>query len=241
MGAPNQFLGAKFSGGALFREAHFESDVNFMDAQFSRADFRGAQFCGRINLIISKFDEFHIRWHELKSSLFYDGPTYLSLVKNFKKLELWDDAESCYYHYRRKAQANKSWRDWSKLLDIVAWISCEYGVKVWPIAIWILIFLVFFASLYGSFNGITTVGPSEIFLSINIAPIVVQNAPPINAYSGGLSSADYLYFSAAALTGSAPTELHPIGTWKYIVVIERLIGYLLLALFVVVLTKKLIR
>ena len=149
IGAPVGFLGAKFSGGALFREVHFNGDVNFMDAQFSGgADFRGAQFGGRLNLTISQFDRFVVRWHELKDTLFYDGPTYLLLVKNFKKLELWDDAESCYYQYRRRAQAKKSWHDWSKLLDIIGWITCGYGTKVWPTVVWILGCVVIFALLF---------------------------------------------------------------------------------------------
>ena len=243
IGAPVQFLGAKFNGGAIFGAAHFNGDANFMDAQFSGgADFRGAQFVGRINLTISKFDRFYVRWHELKGSLFYDGPTYLLLVKNFKILELWDDSESCYYQYRRIAQTKKPWYDWSKLLDRIAWITCGYGVKVWPTVLWILGFIVIFASLYGLFNGITNVESSEISsISINIATIVIQNAPPTEVHAGRPSWAEYLYFSAAALTGSTPTDLRPLGAWKYAVVIERLIGYLFLALFVVVLTKKMIR
>jgi uncharacterized protein YjbI with pentapeptide repeats len=243
--APVQFVGADFNGGAIFQAAHFDGDANFMDAQFSvGADFRGAQFGGRINLTISKFDRIYVRWHELKDSLFYDGPTYLLLIKNFKILELWDDAESCYYQYRRIAQTKKPWYDWSKLLDCIAWVTCGYGVKIWRLVLCILGCAVIFASLYGLFNGITNVGSSEISsMSINIAPIIIQNAPsiPTVTYAGGPAIADYLYFSAAALTGSTPTELRPLGAWKYAVVIERLIGYLFLALFVVVLTKKMIR
>jgi uncharacterized protein YjbI with pentapeptide repeats len=243
IGAPANFLGAKFNGGAIFVEALFNGDVNFMDAQFSGgADFRGATFCGRINFTISKFDKLYVRWHEIKGSLFYDGPTYLLLVRNFKMLELWDDAESCYYQYRRQAQINKSWHDWSKFLDVIAWISCGYGVKVWPTIVWILVSAIVFALLYGLFNGITNIGYSELYsISINIAPIIIQNVSPTEMYAGGSSWSDYLYFSAATLTGSVPTGLHPIGAWKYAVMIERLIGYLLLTLFVVVLTKKMIR
>ena len=49
-----------------------------------------------------------------------------------------------------------------------------------------------------------------------------------------------IYFSFTSLTGSSPNDL-PIGAWKYAVMIESVLGYLFLALFVVVLARKMIR
>jgi hypothetical protein len=183
-----------------------------------------------------------IRWETVNNHLNYQGAAYLTLAKNFKNLDYFEDADACYYQYRRIAQSKKSWYGWSKLLDIIAWVTCGYGVKVWRPVFCVLGCVVIFASLYGLFNGIANVGSYEISpLSLNTAPLVTQNTHPTELYAGGTSWADYLYFSAAALTGSTPSEVRPLGEWKYVAVIERLMGYLFLSLFVVVLTRKMIR
>ena len=74
-----------------------------------------------------------------------------------------------------------------------------------------------------------------------IRAVVIQYTHPSEVHAGEISWVDYLYFSAAALTSNIPSEMRPLGAWKYAVMIERLMGYLFLALFVVVLTKKTIR
>jgi hypothetical protein len=56
-----------------------------------------------------------------------------------------------------------------------------------------------------------------------------------------LSWGGCLYFSFTALTGGTPDGLHPVGLCKYAVMIEGVLGYLFLALFVVVLARKIIR
>jgi len=50
-----------------------------------------------------------------------------------------------------------------------------------------------------------------------------------------------LYFSALSFVGGTPLGLAPIGGWKYAVMAESVLGYLLLAPFIVVLARKLIR
>ena len=50
-----------------------------------------------------------------------------------------------------------------------------------------------------------------------------------------------LYFSALSFVGGAPVGPSPVGGWKYAVMFESVLGYLLLALFIVVLARKLIR
>lgn len=252
-GGKTRFDKATFCEYTGFGEATFNRDTSFDGTTFnkmvgfSRVTFRegitffGTRFDKELNLDQAKYERLDTRWETVKYHLEYQGATYLTLIKNFRDLGFFDDADDCYYQYRRITQTKKLWYDWSKFLDVIAWITCGYGVKVWPTAICTLVFVVIFASLYGLFNGITTIGSSEISsISINIAPIVIQNAPT-EVHAGVTSWADYLYFSAAALTGSTPAELHPNGAWKYAAVIERLIGYLFLALFVVVLTKKIIR
>lgn len=50
-----------------------------------------------------------------------------------------------------------------------------------------------------------------------------------------------MYHSAMIFTGQTPTNFQPVGAWKYAVMFESVLGYLFLALFIVVLARKLIR
>lgn len=52
---------------------------------------------------------------------------------------------------------------------------------------------------------------------------------------------DHMYLSAMIFTGQTPTNFQPIDAWKLVVMFESVLGYLLLALFIVVLARKLIR
>jgi len=50
-----------------------------------------------------------------------------------------------------------------------------------------------------------------------------------------------LYLSAMIFISQVPSNWYINGYWKYMVMSERVLGWLLMALFIVVLTKKLIR
>ena len=50
-----------------------------------------------------------------------------------------------------------------------------------------------------------------------------------------------LYLSSMTFISQVPSNWYINGYWKYVVMSERIIGWLLMALFIVVLTKKLIR
>jgi uncharacterized protein YjbI with pentapeptide repeats len=126
---------------------------------------------------------------------------------------------------------NKFYRfNWSKLADHISWISCGYGVKVERLILWIFGSIFIFASLYRFFNGIAKVDSTGVVLVNNV-----------NHVTNTASLIDCLYFSAMALTGQMPEGLHAFGICMYVATIERLFGYLVLALFVVVLARKLIR
>jgi hypothetical protein len=117
--------------------------------------------------------------------------------------------------------------NWQKLIDHISETTCGYGVKVERIILWIFGSILIFASFYRLSNAIVKTG---------------NNMIPINStITSSTSFIDCLYFSAMVLTGQIPTTMNACGAWMYMVAIERLLGYLFMALFVVVLTKKLIR
>ena len=282
------FGGAEFTGDAYFREAKFTGDANFGEAEFGGdANFINVTFDNELILNNFKFGRFYITWDSIKDNLVYNGPVYLALIKNFKVIEQFSDADDCYYAYRKESQDQKPWYSqknclidnvvrfynwistnikriskyfrwisdlppitwihrftWSKLFDWIGLVSCGYGVKVWPIIIWGLGSVLGFALLYKilpkSYGGFVESGPSTVTIeALNNSTHILTLSPSDNIVSP--SWGECLYFSFTALTGGTPEGLHPAGLLRYAVMFENVLGYTFLALFVVVLARKLIR
>ncbi|HOO53064.1 MAG TPA: ion channel [Methanothrix sp.] len=198
------FSSAKFNGGAKFSNAQFGYDAIFTDTLFDKE----LDFCKL------KFSQLYISWTSIKDNLVYDGPTYLALIKNFKIIERFVDADDSYYQYRKVSQDRKRLNDeencWdsSKLLDIASWISCGYGVRPIHTIICMLCIVVI--------GGFMFLASSE-------------------------SLFESFYFSVMTFTGGDPDNL-TLGRWlRTVAMIEAILGYLFMALFVVVLGRKFIR
>jgi len=59
---------------------------------------------------------------------------------------------------------------------------------------------------------------------------------------GNTTFLDNLYFSTFALAGrTLPDNIHPAGLCRYVALVENLIGYMSLALFVMVIGRKVVR
>jgi len=235
------FPNAQFSNYADFRHAQFDDNATFTYAQFSDyADFRGSEFDKSLILNDMKLVRLYVSWNSIRNNLDYDGPAYQALIKNFKVIEQFDDADDCYYQYRKESQALKKWYDekgfnWSKLLDWVGFVSCGYGVRLGPIFFWVLGSFLGFASLYKllpqSYGGVAESGPSTVTMeTMNNSTLLLTFSSGDGAISP--SWGECLYFSFTALTGGTPNGLHPVGLCKYAVMIEGVLGYLFLALFV---------
>ncbi len=282
------FSETKFSGDAYFYKAQFSGDAYFWWARFSGdVDFRDTKFDKELNLDNLKFLQLYITWNSIKDNLIYNGPAYLALIKNFKVIEQFSDADDCYYQYRKESQARKKWYseenrlieflvrcydrtsakikriseslswinnyppftwihrfNWSKLLDWIGFVSCGYGVRIQPIILWVFGSVLGFTLLYKllpqRYGAIAESGPSTVTME------AVNNSTLLFTFSSGdgavsPSWGECLYFSFTALTGGTPDGLHPVGLCKYAVMFEGVLGYLFLALFVVVLARKIIR
>jgi hypothetical protein len=257
------FWKSQFNGRAIFEESQFNGRAIFEESQFNGdADFTKSQFSKQLSLNHTKYEQLHIRWECIKGHLEYDGATYLTLIKNFRTLEQFEDADACYYQYRNISQSRKDWYkgpnrfidlliyihneiisyliylmdpivwlsnhrpfiwihnfNWSKMEDHLSWISCGYGLKIWPMVVWITGTVLVFAYVYYSHGGIVR-------------------------GTGNTSFIDSLYFSTFALAGRTPLDnIHPNpnGPWMYVALLENLLGYVFLALFVVVLGRKVVR
>ncbi len=123
------FLGAKFNNDLVLESARIYS-MQLDNATFGKNS--------KISLKDADFTRLVVPWSTIKDRLEFNGAAYLALVKNYKNLEWFDDADNCYYEYRQISLANEPW-GWAKLADVITWLSCGYGVRVSYIAFWCLL------------------------------------------------------------------------------------------------------
>ena len=122
------FSDSEFQGMANFSRAHFAIDANFSRAKFNDADFGRARFEKYFHLANAKvytlklsdalfspgssihlkdfnFNRIAVRWNSIKDHIPFNGSVYLTLVRNFRNLEQFEDQDDCYYQYRKFKQA----------------------------------------------------------------------------------------------------------------------------------------
>lgn len=148
-----EFIRARFLGDVFFIRAKFDEDVNLNDSEIyldiyltnatfkGKVYFSGAQFANRI----------FVSWDSIKSHIAYDGPAYLYLVKNYNNLEIFDDADRCYYQYRELRRGTLNFKQ--KLTDLISLLALGYGVRPdYPLILGGLI-IIFFALIYSSIGN----------------------------------------------------------------------------------------
>lgn len=255
------FIKAKFNRNSDFQEAQFISNkeekvwISFYEAKFSEtANFLGIHFSKYVNFGRSKFSILELHWHDIKD--FVDPSQgespknqtelasqekdafYLALVKNYKDLGWFKDADDCYYQYRTDSKNSKKMirgknLNWSKFMDYVAWFSCGYGVRPsYTIFMGIIIILIF--------GGIFELGNA-----IKSEPSILDKSGVNNSLSNipkqDISFIDSAYFSFMAFLGKSPRNLFAYGNFGYVALAENIIGWLLMALFLVTLGRVMIR
>lgn len=223
------FGGARITGSSDFGGAQFEGLADF---SFSRIDgsldFVGSRFNKVIILNDMKFGSLIITWDSLKNKVICNGPMYLNLIRNFKDLEQFDDADNCYYDYRDWKRQERP-LGWAKTLDYLALISCGYGVR------WQNTFLL----------GIGIMILFGIYFSIKEGILNSREA-------GKIQMLERSIFFSLTLLLSAPTDWYInifgnerykdiVTSSKYSIFLERVIGWSLLILLVNTLSRVMIR
>jgi len=226
----------EFTTTADFPATIFHKDISLAGASINKMRFSNTQIAGRISLHNAEFNRLEARWPVLCNHLNYDGEAYLSLARNYRNLEWFEDADDCYYHYRRASQAGKSIFvqegnarkiNWSKLSDGLAWVSCGYGVRPRYTVFLSCLFILLFAFLYWHGEGIV------------VEPLNGSEILP--GQSQELTFLDNLYFSAMVFTAKTQVKWYPLGVYRYLATLESVLGWLLLALFLVSLGRTMIR
>lgn len=220
----------RFEDIVTFQEAHFQGDLNFKAATITSLLFEKAELLpgSRIILNDTEINLFQAHWDDIRDHVAWQPGAYLALVENYRRLGWSKDEDDCYYQYRRLDQAGKSW-GWSKIIDILAWLSCGYGVRPSYAVAWSLLTILFFALVFWMGDGIRRSskplsGPAEV----DSIPerVTLRNA---------------LFFSTMIFLSQGPIDFLPVGRHRYYVILEGILGWLLLALFLVTLGRVMIR
>jgi uncharacterized protein YjbI with pentapeptide repeats len=218
-----------FSGQTIFGDSTFNGSVNMFGAKIGHMLLPNATFGKRSQIFLnnSEIQRFVVPWSLISRHLLYNPAVYLSFVENYRSLGWWEDSDDCYYDYRWYNQRYKP-MGWSKAIDFLAWISCGYGVRPGFALIWSLITIIVFAVVFWAGDGIRR--SARPFQGGDRDP-VPEKATFKNA----------LFFSTMIFLSQGPIDFLPVGRHRYNVIIEGIIGWLLLALFLVTLGRVMIR
>ncbi|MCX6674094.1 MAG: pentapeptide repeat-containing protein [Methanothrix sp.] len=220
----------KFQDIASFQQAQFDGDLNFKGGSISTILLDKAKFGKNSRIILNDtdFSRFKAHWNEIEEHVVWDPGAYLALVNNYHGLGWSADEDDCYYQYRRLNQGKKLW-GWSKAIDLLAWLSCGYGVRPGYAVAWSLLTILAFALLFWRGDGIRrSARPLK-------EPAEVDSVPE------RVTRRNALVFSPMVWLSQGPRDFLPLGKNRYYVILEGILGWLLLALFLVTLGRVMIR
>jgi hypothetical protein len=210
------FERSKFNDYANFVNVFFYDLANFGHSTSNFMLFNRFNYTENSKIIFSKstFSRLEICWKDAAKLIEYEGPLYLELIRNYKYLGWFEDADKCYYKYRLENQNQKSWRDGSKYIDIIACITCGYGIN--PVR--------------------TLISSLFVILVFSIISLFIFNF----LESDRINTFDAIYNSTVVFLVD-PRGFGSNEFLKTIGLIERIVGWLLMALFLVTLGKVMIR
>lgn len=220
----------KFEDIASYESAAFDGELNLKGAQVSTMLLDEASFGknSKINLKDADFKRLKTPWNEIKDRVVYDPGVYLGLIDNYRVLGWPGDEDDCYYKYRRLNQAEKGF-GFSKAIDVLAWLSCGYGVRPGYTVAWAILTILAFALIFWKGNGIRrSARPLQ-------GPVEEDSVPERVVFRNAL------FFSTCIFLSQGPIDFLPAGKHRYYVIVEGILGWLLLALFLVTLGRIMIR
>ncbi len=240
------FSDSEFQREANFTRSHFAIDANFSRAKFNDADFGRARFEKYFHLANAKvytlnlsdavfsegssihlkdfnFNRMVVRWNSIKEHIPFNGSVYLTLTKNFRNQEQFEDQDDCYYQYRKEKQA-RSHRIFPMFFDHLAWLSCGYGVRPSHTILLSAAIILLFAGIFWAGNALSPDG-----------------ANTHSQVKASVSPNDAFYFSSMEFLGKTPQNFSIIEGYEVLTVIETLLGWLLMALFLVTLSRVMLR
>ena len=221
----------KFEDIVSYESAVFDGELNLKSARISTMLLEGPVFekNSKINLKDADFKRLKAHWDEIKDHVVYDPGVYLALIDNYRVLGWHSDEDDCYYEYRRLDQAEKGF-GLSKAIDVLAWLSCGYGVRPgYTVCLGGIATILVFALIFWKGDGIRrSAKPLQ-------GPVEKDSVPERAIFRNAL------FFSTCIFLSQGPIDFLPTGKHRYYVIVEGILGWLLLALFLVTLGRIMIR
>jgi len=214
--APVFFTYSNFRGNGVYLAHRWGGIADFSYAKFNQpVYFYNSTWNGSASFIDTQFNHYVRGWTYLRKSFKSDEATHLGLIKNFKDHGLYDDADDCYYLYRYSYM--------SSLLDYLGWISCGFGVK--PLR------------TLGFAFGIILIF-ALVFLKFKVIQYPDSSIPK----TSWEALKDCLFFSALLFfTLYPPKNWDYMHNWRLVILLEDIMGWLVMALFIVTLGNGIIR
>ncbi|NYT02795.1 MAG: pentapeptide repeat-containing protein, partial [Methanosarcinales archaeon] len=152
----------QFKGYAIFGNTHFQGELLLAGASINNMMMPGVTFGEQSRIYLNNSDVHRLlaSWSDIRDHLVFQGAVYLALVENYKDVGWFQDADECYYQYRRLAQEEKAW-GWSRLFDLLAWVSCGYGVRPGYTVAWSLLLILLCGAVFFAGRGIRPSSRSE--------------------------------------------------------------------------------
>ena len=233
-GGDADFFKAQFDRHARFTDVVFEGSVDFRSASFA-ADTRVSKtnFRRKIDLRSIEFEKniLYVPWNALKTHLICNPPVYLHLMKYFEEERRLGDADGVYLALKNNERMEKT--NLQRYLEY--WLiqqTCGYGVKPWRPLLASLIVIMVCSCFYYK-------------LVIRDDKFAIANSGWKRFKQRFRNSVYYSFntFISGAPPGWILEQEQPKKVFRFriITTIERTLGWILLVLFVVTLTRKFIR
>ncbi len=229
-----------------FVKVHFNGEASFIDSYFEEANFRMAIFSDIVYFSLKNYNKVYITWEQLKIHLWHSKPDVYKLMRYFEEQRQLDDADGVYFFLKNQERIKKPWY----IRYPEYWffqLTCGYGVKplntLYSSAGIIILFAIFYTLRFNSIKEI-----EKRFLHSRKPRILrkVRKSLRKRFY-------DALYFSVHTFIIGVVSDWYPtdnyliklgkrrICKFRTLSMIEGVLGWVLLVLFVVTLTRKFIR
>ena len=201
----------------------FKEQVSLVNSTLGDANLANVVFDKNIHIDNVRYRTLNVRWYQISKKLDYNEAFYLSLIKHFRTLQEWDDADDALYEYSvRKREHDSNWFLGSLEMVFLDW-SIGYGVKPFRAIVFSLSWITFFSLLFIILHWQTRDAKPPLILMIwlkslnNFLPGIEL---PLQSQSFSFSKGKLVLFLLST---------------------ERLIGWYTLTMFVIALGRKFIK
>jgi hypothetical protein len=262
------FLGATFRGATSFYGADFQKTADFEYSTFRETTALQARplamwfrlkedtfkilnklplttFQGTVDFAPLEFKDISISWKQLKEHLLYNQTANFKLMKHFEEKRMLDDADGVYLFLKNGERMEKGWYIRYPEYWFIQ-LTCGYGTRPLNTLTLSGIIIVLFAVFYTKSNAIREIEKEFGHRKRRRKYRIVCKSFWKRFY-------DALYFSVHTFIIGVVSDWHPtdeflirtkkIRLFKFrtLSMIEGALGWILLVLFVVTLTRKFIR